>query len=1629
MRITGVESSDLFTGDGGRALQVVRVTVEATEAGEAGAVAAVRVMGAGAQTPTPFLVTLGAPGEGRGGEVSIAVTGAPGVALPVTVIAEPVAAETAQGRAELAATITVAEPGWTMWMVSHFHYDPVWWNTQGQFTEARLVLPDEDGALPDIRTAFDLVRLHLEKARRDPDYTFVLAEVDYLKPYFDAFPQERGFLRSLLSGGRVELVGGTYNEPNTNLTGAETTIRNAVYGIGHQRGVLGAEVGSAWMLDVFGHDPGFPGLMAAAGLTSSSWARGPFHQWGPEDNAGMQFPAEFEWLSPDGSGLLTGYMANHYGAGWTLHTAADLNAALDAAHGQFRSLATVAATPNVMLPVGSDHVIPARWVTDVAREWSRRYVWPRFVCGLPRDFFAAVRAASQAEPKRYWIMPQTRDMNPLYTGKDVSYADTKLAQRAGEVAVLEGERLATLAWLRGAAYPAESLDKAWRQLAYGAHHDAITGTESDEVYLDLLAGWREAWERGEAVRQEAIGYLAVAGGAAAAADDASVAEPAYADGDGDGEPSVLVVNGLARDRDGMATLPLRLHAGSADWLEVLDPDSGAVLPALAEGAARHDDGSLAEVTLTFRATGVPALGFRRYPLRAVPVPDAALDPAAEPEPTDTRYPGYAESWPPRGTGSAGWTDIEAPGIANAAFAVTGSAQHGGAISVIDKRCDQPVLRSYGNDLVLQEEYAQHPRWGEGPWHLSPKGPGVSSRSAAATVTAQRSPVGSRLVASYRLGDLEVTAETILWDGAERVEFRTHVSGSIGKDHLLRVLFPASVAGGLPLYQTATAVIGRPFGVPEADTAEHWWTLDNPANQWFGVGSAARVSLTTPAGDVFVALGVAEVITPDIMMNDAGASIRELVTWLARAGVTATTSRATGPRYGSIAFDSNLPDFRIALGGPSENAFTAEVLAACDPSVAKRLTSLLADRGAARLWVPADKTRRQAFVPGADVRGPRDLPVIIVASADPGELDKALSELWRELMYGRITADVADIPASADAVSPASPSSAQLAPAWPAGVLPAGETSLAAGAVAVFNKGTPGCAVTTDGTLWMSLFRACSSWPSGVWIDGDQRTAPDGSSFAWQHWSHTFRYALASAGGANGWREAGFNAAAEDFNHDLIAVLAPAEAPGASPDQLAGLAELTESGEIEPEIASRIREMLDGFSGHGAGLSISGAPSVTLSALKPYGNPLASGRPGTPSERLVTVRLRETDGRLAIARVRLAGGIEAAWRGDLIEETLGARLTVESNTAYVPVQPFETVTVVLRPVAGDAGASVPSGVPDAAEAQPPEPAQPVYARYWLHGKGPAPAGNVPVSVHFNPARVTLREPASPDLTETADAPGDAGSQPADAINEARLSLSVACGPEPARGSVELVVPDGLSVRIDERAHTSPAERGGRGYELGPNEYASWPVVVSAGPQTPDGRYFIAARITDDLGQVLEDTALVTVGQPGAPEPDLDPMELFVRVPTDVQNLAAEADLHMLTSELRLSPGETGELAVKVANHLGSELRGELQLISPVGTWTLTEPWAAGVAVAPGGETEARFTVTVPATVAPGWHSWLLVKLMYFGRVRYSPAIALTVSAGEAAGSLTTGRPGLSAASPARSPGYGTADAEVPSRPFR
>jgi hypothetical protein len=289
--------------------------------------------------------------------------------------------------------------------------------------------------------------------------------------------------------------------------------------------------------------------------------------------------------------------------------------------------------------------------------------------------------------------------------------------------------------------------------------------------------------------------------------------------------------------------------------------------------------------------------------------------------------------------------------------------------------------------------------------------------------------------------------------------------------------------------------------------------------------------------------------------------------------------------------------------------------------------------------------------------------------------------------------------------------------------------------------------------------------------------------------------------------------------------------------------------------------------------------------------------------------------------------------------------VENDTVFVDLPAFGTVTAVLQ-----AGSRGPAGTAGA------EPVEPTYARYWLHGKGPAPAGNLPVAVHLSPVRVALADP------------GEA----------AVLTLTVGCGAEPASGTVELVAPDEVTVA---------ASRDLR-YDLAPGEYAAWGLSVRVPPGTVPGRYFVAARIRDDLGQLVEDTAMVAVGERSWPDPALPPEEALELMQADYAAGVAEAEVAVLTPGLRLAPGGEGELQVRVTSGLASELRGEAQLVSPFGSWEMLGPWTQGFSVAPGASTVLRFAVHVPMTNRHAqW--WALVKLMYYGRVRYTESIPVVI----------------------------------------
>ncbi|BBY49359.1 alpha-mannosidase [Mycolicibacterium arabiense] len=1391
------ESTDLFVGPEDALRQVVRVHLP-----PGSAAAAVRIDGDGltcddvpAQPGTEIVevaVTVTDPMPGRSREARVVV-----------------------GDASVPFTFVDAEPGWTMYMISHFHYDPVWWNTQAAYTSTWT--EDPPGRCRQTN-GFDLVAAHLDMARREPEYKFVLAEVDYLKPYWDARPEDRAELRRMIADGRVEVMGGTYNEPNTNLTSPETTIRNFVHGIGFQRDVMGANPATAWQLDVFGHDPQFPGMAADAGLTSSSWARGPHHQWGPMAGDGdperMQFASEFEWLAPSGRGLLTHYMPAHYAAGWWMDSSPTLAEAEDATYALFAGLKKVALTRNVLLPVGTDYTPPNKWVTEIHRDWNARYTWPRFVCALPSEFFSAVRA--EVDERGAAPAPQTRDMNPIYTGKDVSYVDTKQANRAAEHAVLQAERFAVFAGLiAGAAYPHSALAKAWVQLAYGAHHDAITGSESDQVYLDLLTSWRDAWDLGRTVRDSAIDVLT-----------------------GAVEGDVVVWNPLAHNRTDVVTV--HLHEPMTGT--IVDTN-GAELPTLIEHGGH---------TVSWLAHDVPSMGWRAHRTS-------------------------------KGAPTA-WETMPGNEIQNAHHRIRVDAARGGGVTSWTAAGRQLIAEGrVGNELAVYDEYPAHPEAGEGPWHLLPKGPLRTSSEDTADVRAERCALGERLTIDGRIdGVLRYTQTITLWRGVDRVDCRTVIDEFTGQDALLRLRWPCPVPGAMPVSEVGDAVIGRGFGLMHepgdhahaVDSARHPHTLDNPAYGWFGLSSAVRIRVcgAGPGGDEadgVRAISVAEIVTA--VGAEASPAVRDLSVALVRAGVTTTCSHAGKPRYGDLTVDSNLPDARIALGGPEVNAFTAALLAAAEPAYAAELRRQLDDSGVARVWVPASRALAERWVPGADLRDVRALPVLVLAA-----------EAGIESIVAAVVDDLAD---AEIAVSQQTPHDI-------------GEFD--ARTVAVMNRGVPSFAVDSDGTLHTSLMRSCTGWPSGTWIDAPRRTVPDGSNFQLQHWTHDFDYALVASVGD--WRDAGLPARSAEYSQPLLGVV------------------------------SRHRGHAGGLPAWGSMLEIEPAGQVALAACKVAGNAIAHGtsRHVEPEDG-ITLRLVETHGRSTEVSLRSGlRSVSAAQRVDLLESPL-------TNADGAALHGYEIATIHAELNLPRLDGAGPVGLVTDAEA-----AQPLYARYWLHNRGPAPMGGLPAVAHLEPQRVT----AAPGSTVAL-----------------RLTAASDCTDATLHGHVRLVCPAGVSATPDELPFLLP-----------PGEYLKTAVSIDIPAGTAPGRYPVRAElavtghsdIPPSWRQLVEDVCWITVGDGtddvlrlvGGPEP--------IDVPA----------------------GGSATLSVTVGTDAKADLSIEAHLISPWGTWEWVGPSAVGADLPAGGTAQLHFDVSPPAWVRPGqW--WALVRVACAGHLLYTPAVAVTV----------------------------------------
>lgn len=349
-------------------------------------------------------------------------------------------------------------------LVSHTHWDREWYRTFQAF-RARLV---------------DTVDSVLDLIASDPGYKFLLdGQAVILEDYLEIRPHRRPELERAVEDGRVA-IGPWYVQPDSLMPSGEAHVRNLLEG---RR--VAAEFGPvsqiAYTPDSFGHPAQFPQIFQGFGLRAFVYWRGN----GAEID---ELPSDYEWLSPDGTGILACHLYKGYGNISALPI--DVAGAVERIRPVVEELSARTPTGRVLLMNGSDHLLPDPHTGDVARALAAATGW-KVDRGLLEDFVAPI---GDRLPRFSGELLGARVAH-LLPGVWSTRTYLKLRNRRCE-ALLEGwaEPWSALGRILGTPDERPSLRLAWRSLLHNQAHDSICGCSQDGVHEQMLARYDSAEE-------------------------------------------------------------------------------------------------------------------------------------------------------------------------------------------------------------------------------------------------------------------------------------------------------------------------------------------------------------------------------------------------------------------------------------------------------------------------------------------------------------------------------------------------------------------------------------------------------------------------------------------------------------------------------------------------------------------------------------------------------------------------------------------------------------------------------------------------------------------------------------------------------------------------------------------------------------------------------------------------------------------------------------------------------------------------------------------------------------------------------------------------------------------------------
>jgi alpha-mannosidase len=342
----------------------------------------------------------------------------------------------------------------TLYMIGNAHIDPVWlWRWPEGFHEVKATF-----------------RSALDRMDEYEDFIFVSSSAAFFEWVEKSDAEMFDEICSRVRQGRWQIVGGWWIEPDCNLPGGESFVRQALYGQHYFKEKFGITARVGYNVDSFGHHAMLPQILKKSGLDYYIFMRPMPHEKGLPGRL-------FWWESDDGSRVLTLRLPYEYctwGEGLENHV--------------LRCAAEIKQPFEVgvcFYGVGNHGGGPTRQNLDSIRKMQSDRRYPQLEFAGPERLFQKLLEKDLPIPVVH------DDLQHHASGTYSAHSGVKRWNRRAENALLVAEKFSAIAnWVTGQLYPTE-FNQAWKNVLFNQFHDILAGTSLEDAYEDARDSYGE----------------------------------------------------------------------------------------------------------------------------------------------------------------------------------------------------------------------------------------------------------------------------------------------------------------------------------------------------------------------------------------------------------------------------------------------------------------------------------------------------------------------------------------------------------------------------------------------------------------------------------------------------------------------------------------------------------------------------------------------------------------------------------------------------------------------------------------------------------------------------------------------------------------------------------------------------------------------------------------------------------------------------------------------------------------------------------------------------------------------------------------------------------------------------------